>query len=232
MGLFYLLLLPQAVNFLLALIPALLLLRYFYRRDPRPEPRRTVTKAFLLGICATFPALLIELTLSRLTPAAFSPLGAVAFKAFIIAGLVEESCKLYMVKRFLYPLPEFDETTDGIVYTMAAGLGFAFLENILYSMGSSRPWSLLIMRGVTSVPLHGLASGLMGYYVGKAKMESRKLIPLGLLWAVIYHGAYDFVLFYGSATAWLSLVILGILLLHMKGILKTAIGEDRRSFRS
>ncbi len=230
--LLYLLLLPQVLNFLLALVPALILLNYFYRRDPRPEPRRVVLKAFLLGIGSTIPAIIIELFLGRMTPAGLSPLMILAFRAFIVAGLVEESCKLFMVKKYIYPHPEFDEVTDGIIYTMAAGLGFAFLENIIYSMNSYHAMSILIMRGVTAVPLHGLTSGLMGYYIGKAKIDGVPLIPLGLLIAVLYHGAYDFFLFYGGAIAWLSIPLLFLLFIHARWVLQNAVDEDRRFFRS
>ena len=227
----YLLLLPQVINFLLALIPALILLNYFYKRDPRPEPRQVVLKAFLLGVASTIPAAIIELILVRMIPSGLSPILVIAFRAFIIAGLVEESCKLFMVKRYIYPRPEFDEVTDGIIYTMAAGLGFAFLENIIYSMNSPHSLSILLMRGITAVPLHGLTSGLMGFYIGKAKMDGQNTIPLGLFWAVLYHGLYDFALFYGRPLAWLSFPLLIILFIHAKHVLKDAIDEDRRFFR-
>ena len=229
--LFAILLLPQVINFLLALIPSLILLNYFYRRDPRPEPRQVVIKAFFFGILSTIPAVIIELLLDYLPLHGMTPLMLIAFRAFVVAALVEESCKLYMVKQHIYPHPAFDEVTDGIIYTMAAGLGFAFLENIVYSMDSYHSWTLLLTRGVTAVPLHGLTSAVMGYYVGKTKMDGKNLIPLGLFLAVIYHGLYDFFLFYGGGLAWLSLPLLAVLFYHAKHILQVAIDEDRRFFR-
>lgn len=224
-------LLPEVINFLLALIPALLLLGYFYRRDPRPEPRRTVSKAFFWGIAATVPAIIIELLFSRLMPRNLSPLMSAAFRAFIIAAFVEEGCKMAVINKFIYPLPEFDEVNDGIIYTMAAALGFAFLENILYSMNSAHPWSLLIMRGMTSVPLHGLASGIMGFYIGRSKFEQKNSRPVGLFWAIFYHGFYDFFLFTGGPLAWLVIPLLFVLSIHARYLLKKAIREDKRSYR-
>ncbi|QEN06555.1 PrsW family intramembrane metalloprotease [Oceanispirochaeta crateris] len=228
---FSLLLLPQVINFLLALIPALVLLGYFYKRDPRPEPRKTVTKAFLWGIGATLPALIIELLFSSIIPENLSPLALAAVKAFVIAALVEESCKMAVVNRYIFPLPEFDEVNDGIVYTMAAGLGFAFMENILYSMNSSNPWSLLIMRGITSVPLHGLASGLMGYYIGKAKFDQKDNRTFGLFLAIFYHGLYDFFLFTETWLAWLVIPLLLILYRHTRTLMSRAVREDREAYR-
>lgn len=232
MGFFLtLLLLPQFINFLLALIPAMILLNYFYKRDPRPEPRQIVMKAFLLGIGATVPAIIIELVIEKFAPGGMSPLITIAFKAFVVAALVEESCKLYMVKRYIYPHPEFDEVTDGIIYTMAAGLGFAFLENIIYSMNSYNTWTILLTRGVTAVPLHGLTSAVMGFYIGKTKMDGKNLIPFGLFLAVLYHGLYDFFLFHGGLLSWLSIPLLILLFYHAKHILQDAIDEDRKFFR-
>jgi RsiW-degrading membrane proteinase PrsW (M82 family) len=226
-----LLLLPQVISFLLALVPALILLRYFYVRDSRPEPRRTVSKAFLWGIFATIPALIIELLFSSNVPTGLSPLMSAAVKAFIIAALVEEACKMAVINKFIYPLPEFDEVNDGIIYTMAAGLGFAFMENILYSMNSANPWGLLIMRGVTSVPLHGLASGLMGYYIGKSKFDQKDSRWLGLFLAIAYHGLYDFFLFTGSLLIWLVIPLLLLLYVHTRTLMNRAVQEDRDSYR-
>lgn len=226
-----LLLLPHVISFLLALIPALILLGYFYRRDPRPEPRRTLARAFLWGIGATVPALLIELLFSSLSPSGLHPLLSAALRAFLIAALVEEGCKMAMINKFIYPLPEFDEINDGVIYTMAAGLGFAFFENILYSMNSSHPWSLLIMRGVTAVPLHGLTSGLMGYYIGKSKFDQKDHRHIGLSWAILYHGLYNFFLFTGSVFAWLTIPLLLVLYRHSKGKMDLAVREDREAYR-
>lgn len=226
-----LLLLPQVINFILALVPALILLGYFYKRDPRPEPKKTVTKAFLWGIAATLPALLIEMLFTSLTPTGLHPLASAAIRAFLIAALVEESCKMAMINKFIYPRPEFDEVNDGIIYTMAAGLGFAFLENILYSMNSDHSWSLLLMRGVSSVPLHGLASGLMGYYIGKSKFAQKDYRMIGLLWAVFYHGLYDFFLFTGTALAWLVIPLLLVLYKHTRSKMDKAIQEDKDAYR-
>lgn len=226
-----LLLLPQVINFFLALVPALILLSYFYKRDPRPEPKKTVTKAFLWGIAATLPALVIEMLFSYLTPSGLHPLATAAIRAFLIAALVEESCKMAMINRHIFPLPEFNEVNDGIVYTMAAGLGFAFLENILYSMNASHSWSLLLMRGITSVPLHGLASGLMGYYIGKSKFAQKDTRLIGLLWAVFYHGLYNFFLFTETALAWLIFPLLLILYKQTRGKMDQAIQEDKDAYR-
>lgn len=83
---------------------------------------------------------------------------------------------------------------DGILYTAAASLGFAMLENVLY-VGTNIVTG--IVRAFTAVPLHAIASGLMGYFVGRARF-SRDHAPLwivaGLALAVFIHGTYDWTL--------------------------------------
>ena len=59
---------------------------------------------------------------------------------------------------------------DGIIYTIAASLGFACSENISYvlSMGADIGY----IRAFTAVPLHASASGIMGYYFGRARISN------------------------------------------------------------
>ena len=40
-----------------AIIPSLLLLRYFYKRDLNPEPREVLIKTFFLGILIVLPVM-------------------------------------------------------------------------------------------------------------------------------------------------------------------------------
>jgi RsiW-degrading membrane proteinase PrsW (M82 family) len=183
------------INVILAAIPALLLLLYFYRKDKtKREPAGLILKTFALGILAVIPAGAAEfgtiLLFSRI-----SGIAGLLIRAFIVAALIEESSKFLVIKAYIYRKKEFDEVTDGIVYTATASLGFAFFESLLYSFGP--PW-VMILRGVTSVPLHAIASGIMGYYIGLAK-QSGEFKPIkGLLYAVVIHGLYDFFLFTGS----------------------------------
>lgn len=183
------------INVILAAVPAILLLIYFYRKDKtKREPVGLILKVFALGILAVVPAGTAEF-LTLILFSRVSGLPGLFIRAFIIAGLIEEASKFLVVKAYIYKKSQFDEVTDGIVYTAAAGLGFAFFESLLYSFGP--PW-VMILRGVTSVPLHATASGIMGYYIGLAKQTGETRPAKGLLYAVIIHGLYDFFLFTGS----------------------------------
>ena len=76
------------------------------------------------------------------------------------------------------------------------GMGFATLENILYVQKYGVQTGFL--RMFLAVPAHATFGVLMGYHVGKAKFDrpnSGRLLLLGLFWAVLFHGLYDFFLF-------------------------------------
>lgn len=150
-------------------------------------------------------------------------------KAFAVAGLVEEGIKYLVIRIFIYNRKEFDEVTDGIVYTITASLGFAFFENIFYSFGSP---AVLVIRGLTAVPLHASASGILGYHIGLSKFNEKSYIGRGLAYAVLIHGFYDFFLFTGTLVSVLVLPLLIFslaLLLRLNGKAKEL---DRLAGRS
>ncbi|MCF6334235.1 MAG: PrsW family glutamic-type intramembrane protease [Spirochaetales bacterium] len=217
------------INIILAIIPALALLIYFYNKDKqKKEPVSLILKVFIFGFLSVIPAVIIEMIFLEFIPE-FSSIISIFIKAFIIAALVEEWIKLKTVTLTAFSNKYFDEITDGIVYTITASLGFALFENIFYSIG---PASTLILRGVTAVPLHATASGIMGYYIGKSKFENPNLKYKGLAIAVLIHGLYDFFLFYGS---WLALMIFPLLFISgtiLSRLYKAALKEDRLTGRS
>lgn len=201
------------VAFALSAAPAALLLWYFYRLDAaRPEPLGLIGKSFLLGFLAVGPAAGVEILLQGALPLPRGPLGA-ALEAFLVAAAVEESAKFLFVRRYLDRRPEFDERSDGVIYTIAVSLGFALVENFLYGYTD---YLVLLFRAFTAVPLHAVASGIMGYYLGLAKLgdlpETRgspaSLRARGLGAAVFVHGLYDFFLLLGGLWSLLVLPLL------------------------
>jgi len=193
------------LNVMLAVLPSLILLWYFYRWDrARREPRGLLLLTFFLGFIAVLPAALIEGLVDPFG-SGYSPLFRLAFRAFIVAGLVEEGIKLFVIQRFVMNRPAFDEMMDGIIYTITASLGFAFFENLFYSFGSP---GTLIIRGITAVPLHAIASGIMGFYIGLSRFGSPDAWKRGLLYAVLIHGFYDFFLFVGGYLSYLVFPLL------------------------
>lgn len=186
-----------------SVLPALALLWLFIWLDrSRPEPRRVLYATAVLGALACGPALLIErFEHHALGDAAL--LGGRFLDAFVVAALTEETLKLIVVLGYAFRQPSFDEVIDGIVYAAAASLGFGLVENIGLAGDDV---GLGVLRAISAVPLHALASGVMGYFVGRARHASpNATLPLalvGLFFAVVIHGSYDWAVFNRDA-AWM-----------------------------
>ncbi|MFK7908821.1 MAG: PrsW family intramembrane metalloprotease, partial [Chitinophagales bacterium] len=121
--------------------------------------------------------------------------GRTAIYAFIIVALSEELAKFIFLRGYLFGKPDFNEPFDGIVYAVMVGMGFAAFENVVYVAQGG--FEVGVLRMFTAVPAHASFGIIMGYYVGRAKFDTRnknQLLAKGLFWAVFAHGAYDFFL--------------------------------------
>ncbi len=230
-----------AISLTLAIVPALIIVIYFYRKDrSKPEPKGIIIRIFLLGLLSTVPAIFMEMGIDALSGFLHPYYNILypVFKAFIVAGLVEESLKLFIVKKYAFKKKNFDEVMDGIVYTVVAGMGFACLENVLYVLESGI--TVGILRAFTSIPMHASVSVIMGYWIGMAKfsrngISRRKLILKGFLLAVLFHGLYDLCIF--AIPFWSEFVLIGLLpvlvwaIILAKRKIKAALREDEKAGR-
>jgi len=182
----------------LALAPVVIILIYIYFRDKYgKEPIGLLLKGLLAGVFITLPIIITEKILS-IPAEGFSGLSYTAWQSFIVAALTEESFKFLAVFLLFWKSSEFDERFDGIVYAVFVSLGFAAVENIMYvfnhGMGTG------IMRALTAVPAHALFGITMGYYIGLAKFIPnlrQKLLTKAILYPLILHGLYNFLILSG-----------------------------------
>jgi RsiW-degrading membrane proteinase PrsW (M82 family) len=203
-----------------AFAPGIFWLWLVYRWDRyHPEPRWLVIRTFLWGMVAVIPIAFAELLLvlggggleglTQLGQATLS-LQGIAYEAFIVAGVTEELGKFLVVRLSIYKSLYFDEATDGLIYSAAAALGFATLENIGYAL--SFGWGVMLLRGPISTFAHVLFSVVWGYPLGLRKVRysrSRFYLGLGLPGAMAAHGLFDFLLFTQSWYAWLVIPLMG-----------------------
>jgi len=223
-------------SFLMAVIPALFLV-WFYCRPAGMAlgARALVIKIFLIGVLSIVPICTLEIIISKLNQYYnWSRLIYYFFEAFIVAGLCEEYIKLAIIKIFVYNNPRFQRIVDGIIYTIIASLGFACIENILYVFPNN--WETAIVRGLTAVPLHAVASGTMGYYIGLAKFsldkkEESRLINIGLWQAIFIHGLYNFLILisplFGSLYAAFIIPLLIYIYFKLKAKIHLAVELDQ-----
>lgn len=200
---------------LIAITPGIFWLIFYRRKDrEEPEPKRLVLKIFFWGMLATIPAALLEFIVDYIMPYSDNEtLGQIIWGTFLVIAPIEEYLKYLVIKRKIYRRPEFDERLDGVIYGTIAGLGFASLENIIAALGHGP--SIILFRFFTATLMHALSSGILGYYLGRARFnpgEEKNLIYRGLLIAIIIHGCYNFIISIGVdiAIPFLIILLLGL----------------------
>ena len=212
-----------------AVAPGLSLLTYLYLRDKyEAEPIHMVIRIFLLGILLVIPILVLQRGIELW-------LGDGLFvQAFIQSAGIEESIKWFVLFHLIYNHTEFDEPYDGILYAGAISLGFATLENILYSVFMPADFSVMFLRALLPVSGHALFGVLMGYYLGRAKFSQGKgrKIYLGasLLAPILLHGAYDWIILVRE-NDWIFVIIPFMILLWIFGLSKMKSAHLRSPFR-
>jgi len=176
-----------------AIVPSVMLLWYFYSRDKYPEPPRVVLATFVLGVLTVIPVLLFAVPIMSFIGDVENPLAFGAVVGFLAAGVPEEFFKFLVIYYYCMRHSEFDEPMDGLVYGVAASLGFATLENVLYV--SSGGLVVAIVRAVSAVPMHASLGAVMGYYCGQAKFQPerrRRLLFMAWFVPMLLHSFYDF----------------------------------------
>lgn len=184
----------------LGLIPSLVWMSFFLKRDGHPEPSYLVTKTFLMGIIIALPAVLLQWAFTYLNP--WPELDSFLVRGslfFVWAAFVEEFLKYYAVRLVALTDPEFDEPVDAMIYMMMAGLGFAAIENILVLFrtipdGFHTALSIWGLRSVGATLLHALASGLLGYFLALSwffRHHHQKLVLVGLALATFFHFVFN-----------------------------------------
>lgn len=213
---------------ILSLAPVLIIAGYVYFRDKyEKEPIRLLLFALLAGAVTVIPILFVEQFIDGFTEF-FSGLTAVAWKAFVGAALPEELFKYLALYLLIWKSREFNEKFDGIVYAVFVSLGFAGVENMLYVMQGGVATG--ISRAITAVPAHAIFGVTMGFYFGLAKFyekEQKQLKMKALLYPILLHGIYDFILMTGFQ--WLTFVFIAfVIFLYISGLkrIKTLSGQS------
>jgi RsiW-degrading membrane proteinase PrsW (M82 family) len=174
--------------------PSLFWLWLVHRRDDNErEPILLVLAAMVLGSGSA----MVVLWLRPWLEATWAPLDHTA-DAFLVTALAEEIAKTLFVLPLLW-MREVDEPLDGIVYGVAAALGFAGVENTLWA-DTSHQLEVVLHRAFTSTLLHAGCTGSIGFAIVCCRLRAfgpraRALLLLLLpLCAVLLHGAYDWCL--------------------------------------
>ncbi|MBQ7991984.1 MAG: PrsW family intramembrane metalloprotease [Solobacterium sp.] len=193
-----------------AVVPAIILMVYIYRKDRyEKEPGKMLMRCVLGGCLSALAAIVLETASDYLENLYFSSHAASAFDYAVITaalvGLIEEGTKFFFLKKFTWKSPEFNWRFDGMVYAVFVSLGFAALENVIYVF-SYFDLSIALQRAILTIPAHMSFAVYMGMYYGRAKMAEVKgalssssiLQWTAYLTAVFLHAVYDGALMVGS----------------------------------
>jgi RsiW-degrading membrane proteinase PrsW (M82 family) len=133
------------------------------------------------------------------------------FESYVIIGPIEEFSKLL---GFLILLPllerELDEPVDYIIYIACVALGFSLIENFFYATKSADQFYLLFVRLLVSTPTHIGMSAVLGIAVFLFRKTSCQVYTVlgALVYAIILHGTFDFLIFAKTAAVFLLLLAL------------------------
>lgn len=187
-------------------MPVALLMAWTWFRDRLPEPPRVVLITLAPGGLTVIPILIVQTVIAAVLGIPFPPerFRDALFLSFIIAAVVEECFKYLVLARYSARHSAFDEPYDGIVYGVAASLGFACVENLGCVLtespnGAAAAFGVALMRALLAVPLHGACGALMVICMGIARFKHQQgragWTLLGLLAAIGLHGTYNSLLF-------------------------------------
>jgi len=225
----------------LALVPAVIWLGFFYRRDRlEPEPKGMVLQVFALGALVAaaigIPVLdglfAVDSWLTRSTLSHI--LGAI-----LVVGFTQEFLKYAAVRFSVFSSGEFDEPVDGIVYATAAGLGYAALLNVNFVIESGGvDLAVGVIRITVTSLAHASFAGVVGYFLGQEKFTKRPAwwTASGVALAAALNGVFFFLrstLTQGALSAsgsgvqrWLGFVLAAVLAAAVTWVLSGTIRKQ------
>jgi RsiW-degrading membrane proteinase PrsW (M82 family) len=219
-----------AIGVVLAAIPVAPLVGcYLWLDRYEPEPKVLL----LLGLgWGAFVATSAALFLQAFD--AFALGSDQATQSVLVAPLTEEAAKgLFILLLLLYRRAELDGILDGIVYAGMVGIGFAFMENILYlsaayigddhrTGGIEGAVFLFVIRGLFSPFAHPFFTAFTGIGLGIAVGSRHRVVRiaaplLGYTVAVAAHAAWNAALLLnegsGAVATYFMLMVPGFLVL-------------------
>lgn len=190
----------QALLILPIVVPVVFWGVYHYHKDRHlPEPVLNLLLCFGLGLLAAALSKLmyvglgpLGLRFDALSLAMENPLGLLAF-ALLAIGPIEELSKVLPFLLIVLRFKAFDDAMDGIIYASFIALGYAAAENYHY-LDFLTPLESAA-RGFASPVVHITFASIWAYWITKARLTGRPILPsllIGFTISAGLHGLYDF----------------------------------------
>ncbi|MCD6283636.1 PrsW family intramembrane metalloprotease [bacterium] len=218
---------------ILGFLPSIVWLLFYLRKDSHPEPNSMVIRIFIWGMMISPLAIVLEffliwlinpyLSVSEILTKIPTSVVGILLSTSVIPAVVEEYLKYSVVKYKVLKNPEFDEPLDAMLYCIIAALGFAAVENLLILLKTPlmpipNATAIILIRFLGATFLHGLSSGIVGYYLSQGLLFINKkniLITKGLIIAIIFHTAYNYFIVNIHTLGKFSVIGISILLISM-----------------
>jgi RsiW-degrading membrane proteinase PrsW (M82 family) len=162
--------------------------------------------------------------------------------AVVVAPICEEIAKGLLIYIFL-ATRHFDNTTDGLIYGAASGLGFAMTENFLYFVdadqrGGIDVWTTtVLLRSLFTALMHCAATASFGAILGRFRYRGGVLqwllAPLlGLMVAMSLHATFNGLLVAGDQSDYpvgiLAFVLIPLVAITLFTITMVSLGREHR----
>jgi RsiW-degrading membrane proteinase PrsW (M82 family) len=179
----------------LALVPALLWLLFFLAQNRKhPEPKRIVLRVFFFSaIAASGAGIRLVDELFKLETWLPQDLWPRLLALILIIGFSQEFLKYLVVRYTVFTTEDYLERTDGILYGIVAGLGYATALNMNYVLSNQ---GVLLFVGSMHMVVTALAqagfSAVGGYFLAGAKFGEKPIwwMPSGIILAAVLNGTF------------------------------------------
>lgn len=185
-----------------ALIPAIVLAVYIYKKDSaEKEPPKLLAALLFSGVVIALPVSGLERIADSAIYNLFLPF-TIEFNGEVLlpnqlyyiyiwvdntigVALIEEGFKWLAAYLVTSKNKNFNSLFDGVIYAVFVSIGFAGFENILYCLEYG--WGTAFSRMITAVPAHTFFGIIMGYYytswhmLEKAKRQEIFYINSGMI---------------------------------------------------
>lgn len=130
----------------------------------------------------------------------------------LLAPVVEEFLKYFVVKIAVLKNKDFDEPLDAMLYMVISGLGFAAIENLLLVLQTpalefGQVIRLAALRFISATFVHALASGMIGYWLAASIRQPDKkyqFLARGFALAIFFHASYNYLVWLMSQNSAIS----------------------------
>ena len=200
--------------YLAAIVPAVLILLFFFFRDRFREPPRVVFTTFVLGFLFVVPLGLLNILLDDFHyNLQASELAKTIYINLLRAAFHEEIYKFLILILYCSRHTKFNEPMDAVVYGVAVSLGFSARENIDYILNYDAygiTWELMASIRLLPTIMHAIASVIMGLFLSKALFSNQTVarrVFLAFLIPVLFHGFYNVFITYSTVLALILLLV-------------------------